>query len=576
MTKPIMNEDKIITLKRFHHRGQWCIGFHYAYSKELYQQLMSLRSSLYTQTHGCVYIPYNTEAYQEFKRLNLPYEVIAPQDNISRTRQSPLESDISAITHSDPMKEGGKLDTDIDIESNQVDSIIWQDNHFHIHLQYAKEEVEYLKTLRGCYWQGQQKMWICKGSLKNLQSLQARYTYWDDPTYRRLEEHATAYSNLPRITLKAVANDLTRLEVVVRNGPDAVKWIKAMPDRSYLSDSKSWLIPRDHERVDELIAQCQAKEYQVTVQYTKSTIEPNTRTRDKTKWVKAILSKVSAEQLTLMRDYAHLFVRKNYSYQTMKAYCASFQRYVNSLSDITKINDQSMSDIEAYLNAIALKKVSHQEINRHISALKYYYEHLGGWSKMRLDLVNRPKSPKTLPYIFSIGEVQNLLSQVTNVKHKCLLLLTYGCGLRSGEVVTLRVTDIMTDRGQIFIRGAKGKKDRVVMLPKNLLPILHIYMSKYRPDGWLFPGQKRSSPYSSSSLRRIFKTAIKKAGLDSRYKLHSLRHSFATHLMESGTQQRLIQKLLGHSSPKTTEIYTHISKGSITEIKSPLDYMNVK
>jgi len=181
-----------------------------------------------------------------------------------------------------------------------------------------------------------------------------------------------------------------------------------------------------------------------------------------------------------------------------------------------------------------------QRLNRHVSAIKFYFEKIGGWSKMRLDQIRRPKS---LPYTFSIEEVKRLLAQVKHPKHRCMLCLAYGCGLRSGEVVHLHVRDIVVERSQIFIRGAKGKKDRVVMMPKRILPMLQIYMKAVRPDHWLFPEQDRTKPYTSSSLRNVFKSALSKAGLDPRHKLYHLRHSFATHLMERGTQQRLIQKL---------------------------------
>jgi site-specific recombinase XerD len=237
--------------------------------------------------------------------------------------------------------------------------------------------------------------------------------------------------------------------------------------------------------------------------------------------------------------------------------------------------DQSRADIEAYLNSMVLKQISNSELNRHISALKFYYEKLGGWSQLRLNQIQRPRQPKNLPYILSIGEVKRLFAEISNIKHRCMLFLTYGCGLRSGEVLALRVSDIMMDRHQIFIRGGKGKKDRVVMLPKSVLPVLMEYLNEVRPDHWLFPGIKREMPYSASSLRNVFKSALHKAGLDRRHKLHNLRHSFATHLMESGTQQRLIQQLLGHSNSKTTEIYTQISRGSATQVESPLDKLDL-
>ena len=536
---------------------------------------MSLSNSKYTRTHRCVYIPYSKEAYQEFKTLNLDYKVIGPQGNTSRTRQSSEQSVISAIKHTDPMNEGGKLGVDIDSDQYQVDTITWQDNHFHIKIPYQKAEVLYLKSLYGSYWQSKQQLWICKGTLPNLKKLQQRYQYWDEATYQKLEVHATALSYQSKVTIKAVVNDLSQVEVVIRYGSHAVDWVKSITGRKYLEDSKSWLIPRDRTLVDELIAKCKSKDYKVYDQVSWEVVQPMAKSRDKTKWIKAVLKGVPADQLQLMQEYAMVFVRENYSYQTMKVYCSSFRRYLYALDDISTVADQSLHQIETYLNQIALKEISTQEMNRHISAIKFYYEKLGGWSRMRLTQVKRLRSAKTLPKIFSIRETERLLNELTNKKHKSMVMLAYGGGLRSGEIVSLRVRDIMPDRGQVFVRGAKGKKDRVVMLSETARPVLAEYLEIHRPDYWLFPGRDRRRHYSKSSLRSLFKNALKRAGVNPSKRIHHLRHSFATHLMEAGTELRLIQMLLGHSSVKTTQIYTHISKANINQVKSPLDNLNL-
>jgi len=230
-----------------------------------------------------------------------------------------------------------------------------------------------------------------------------------------------------------------------------------------------------------------------------------------------------------------------------------------------------LHEIEDYLNGIVLKEVSTSELNRHISAIKFYYEQNEGWSDMRLQLIQRPKKAKRLPKIMSMNQIKKLFSILKNDKHRLMMLLGYGCGLRIGDVLNMQVKNINFDRRQIFIRGGKGQKDRVVMLPESVVPSLVTYISKERPDHWLFRGLKQGRPYSESSLRAIFRRACNATGLSKDHKFHSLRHSFATHLMESGTQQRLIQKLLGHKNAKTTEIYTHVSRELLTNVKSPLD-----
>jgi len=563
-----------VSIKKIYHRNAWHMGLYHKYDREIYQQLKKIKNSSYSKTFGCIYIPYNKEAYAEFKSLGIPYHIIPHQENQSRTRQSPLTSDISAIPHTGPMNEGRKLDADIQ-SGHGLNKITWQDSTFFISIHYSDAEIEFLKSLHGSYWNSKQKRWICKATFKNLSALQQRYHYWDEATLQKLKAHATAYSKRPKVIIKAVPADYTKLEVSISHASTVVEWIKTVPEREYIAESRSWLIPRDKQIVSRMMTLCDEHQYPVHQMFTWEAKMPLAKSRNGEKWLKVVLQGVPPAQLSIIKDYAMVFVREHYSYQTMKQYCGAFRRYLYSISELSAINTQTREDVVAYINTIAAQQVSYQELNRHVSAIKFYYEKIGGWSKMRLDQIKRPKRPKSLPYILSIEEVKRLLAQVKNPKHRCMLFLAYGCGLRSGEVVHLHVRDIMVDRSQIFIRGAKGKKDRVVMMPKRILPMLQIYMKAVRPDHWLFPGQDRTKPYTSSSLRNVFKRALSKAGLDPRHKLHNLRHSFATHLMERGTQQRLIQKLLGHSSSKTTEIYTQISKGSVTQVESPLDNLDL-
>jgi site-specific recombinase XerD len=151
----------------------------------------------------------------------------------------------------------------------------------------------------------------------------------------------------------------------------------------------------------------------------------------------------------------------------------------------------------------------------------------------------------------------------------------YSSGLRVSEVVRLRIKDIDSRRMTIGVKQAKGRKDRITILSNTGLDVLRSYVKKYRPEEWLFPGQDESKHLAERTVQRIFENACKTAKINKDVSVHSLRHSFATHLLEGGTDLRYIQELLGHSSSKTTEIYTHVSTKSIGKIQSPLDRLNI-
>jgi site-specific recombinase XerD len=167
-----------------------------------------------------------------------------------------------------------------------------------------------------------------------------------------------------------------------------------------------------------------------------------------------------------------------------------------------------------------------------------------------------------------------MFNSITNLKHKVILFVGYSAGLRVSEIVNLKISDIYSGSMQIRIEQGKGKKDRMVMLSEKVLVLLRAYYTKYKPVYWLFEGPK-GEQYSVRSVQQILKRAKSLAGIVHKGSVHTLRHSFATHLLEGGTDLRLIQELLGHTSIKTTVIYTHITDTSKAKVKSPLDKLNL-
>ena len=190
------------------------------------------------------------------------------------------------------------------------------------------------------------------------------------------------------------------------------------------------------------------------------------------------------------------------------------------------------------------------------------------------------KEPQNVPVVMSQDEIKRLLAMATSLKLRVMLSLAYGCGLRAGEVVRLRVGDIDNAQNIIRIVQAKGRKDRNVMLPADILGLLRQWW-KERPrhqdrevaatERWLFPGRNAGRPLTTRQFARLFQETVKKAGITKPVSLHSLRHSFATHLLERGVDIRVIQALLGHDKLETTARYTRVATGMISGVDSPLD-----
>lgn len=208
--------------------------------------------------------------------------------------------------------------------------------------------------------------------------------------------------------------------------------------------------------------------------------------------------------------------------------------------------------------------------NVRVSAIRFFFRYVLdlGFDVQRIPYQRRGRK---LPVVLSRKEILALFDAVPNRKYRTILLSLYAAGLRISEALHLRAPHIDSDRMTIRVEQGKGRKDRYVMLSKRLLESLRRYWWEYRPDGWLFPGLNPSQPLSPGTPRRAFHIAREQAGIKKDAVPHSLRHSFATHLLERGVNLRVLQRLLGHRSVRTTEIYTHVARTYLQDTKSPLD-----
>ena len=267
-----------------------------------------------------------------------------------------------------------------------------------------------------------------------------------------------------------------------------------------------------------------------------------------------------------MLRYMHL---KNYSRRTIDSYLSC----ISSLSRYYKRTPEAIStdEVKEYLYyLIQNKKTSVSNINQIISAYKVLITGVleKEWSSIKLP---RPRREKKLPVVFSKQEVSRIIEHTRNIKHRAIIAFAYSSGLRLDEVRQVRLSDIDSSRMQIRVSNGKGNKSRYTILSKQILELLREYWSDYRPKVYLFEGLKKREPISISTLQAIFYQRMKAAGIQKQASFHTLRHSFATHLLEQGVNLRIIQTLLGHTSIKTTTIYTHLQNFDPASVTSPFD-----
>lgn len=277
-------------------------------------------------------------------------------------------------------------------------------------------------------------------------------------------------------------------------------------------------------------------------------------------------------KLPLPDGYRECLIRMRYSDSTRATYEAQMHQFLEYLGP-RSIQDLTKAIIDEYMIYLVDKKgVSVSTQNTAINAIKFYLEQVHKGERT-FYYVDRPMKDKLLPSVLSEEEIQKLFWAAQNIKHRCILFLLYSAGLRISELLNLQWKDVDEYRMVIYIRGGKGRKDRITLLSKLALDYLKHYTALYEPKEWLFEGPG-GGPYSARSVNHFIHRYCHLAGITRHASAHTLRHSFATHLLERGTDLRYIQTLLGHESSRTTERYAHVTKRGFDKLISPLDFLN--
>lgn len=255
---------------------------------------------------------------------------------------------------------------------------------------------------------------------------------------------------------------------------------------------------------------------------------------------------------------------RNFSRKTISTYVYCLKKFL----DFAKEKELNDGTVKEYLQKL-IKEQNPSSVSVALSAIELFYKTI---LKKEVNIPH-PKRNKPLPEVLTIKEVRQLIHATNNPKHKLIIKLLYGCGLRVSELTNLKKQDFDFEEETIFIRLAKGRKDRIVRIPKSMKEEL-LAFEKLNQNEYFFPSN-RHKKISTATIQKIVEKSTTKAGIKKHVRPHTLRHSHATHLLEQGTDLRIIQKLLGHSDIKTTQIYTHISQQTIKKVKSPIDELNL-
>jgi site-specific recombinase XerD len=547
------------------HRNEYRIKVDFPYDQQNVQKLKQIPDAKWSESQSSWHIPYSKPAFEMLQVLFPEVEYI--KKNIP---EPSLVSEI--ITTSDsPTEQATEIKQFVPKTSNYIKhvgvSILIFGRNIAVKIPKNELDTRFILSIRYSRWDKKKWCWIVPNYSRNLDLLK---NYFKERITELVVNETTETAINPNERRIIEKNELLiikskagRLKLIFGYNKELTKVIKTIPYYCWDQQHKHWSIPFAEKFLNEI--KTLGTLHHLTIIYEEEA-------KDESK-----ISRVSRFDIPDYKPCPDVYLLKlkelRYSENTIKTYKLLFEEFINHYHSVeTEDIDESMiTDFLRYL--VIERKVSSSYQNQAINSVKFYYERvLGGQRKIYL--VDRPREEKALPSVLNEKEISELFNCTENIKHKAILMLAYSAGLRLSELTNVKLKDIDSERMQIRIEKAKGNKDRYSVLSPNLLGILRKYFVDYKPKIWLFEGGE-GMQYSKRTIQLVMQDSVKKAGIIKKVSVHSLRHSFATHLLEGGTDLRYIQSLLGHTSSKTTEIYTHITTKGFDQIKSPLDKLNI-
>lgn len=556
-----------IIISKITHKDELRIKIDIPYNTETAIKVRQITDARWSKTLRSWHIPYNKESYQQLKTL---FPDITISSESQKTEQTQATENFSNnLVHQESLQTPSaslSINSFQTIHRKNVTIEVSGRNIF-VKMPKNSTDIQFIRSFHYTRWDDHSFLWVVPHYNDNLELLKdyfghrissfiqhEAFSIKTDNFGKRIIEKDTA------LFIKTSSN---KLRIIFMYNKALSFAIKGIPYYRWDTHNKWWVVPFSESILNSLRKTAEIENLKIIFE------------EEKPQFDKA--SRINSKNLPDYRSCPEGFLLKmkelRYSERTIQTYKSLFEEFINYYhhKDIEQIDEPMIVDFLRYL--VIHRKISLSYQNQSINAIKFYYERvLGGQRKVYL--IDRPRREQGLPVVLSEEEVKSILNVPKNLKHRAILMTIYSAGLRISEAINLKICDIDSQRMQIHVVQAKGKKDRYTLFSYRLLEILRDYVREFQPKIWLFEGAS-GIPYSDRSIQTILKSALLKTNIKKHVTVHTLRHSFATHLLENGTDLRYIQTLLGHESSKTTEIYTHVTTKGFDKIQSPLDRLEL-
>lgn len=565
----------MIQLRKIHHRGNYQIGISFGYNQHLIAKVRRI-GAFWSQTHKCWYVLYNKENYQLILRNFENVEILKDENNERRTEPAEIQHEIVHIAETI-----SEIRPELQVEHKDHDpefasKIVFRGNsgkYWILKVPYKASLTPKLMDIKGVYWNKTQKAFFVLRHVNVKIKVEALLGIGEifPPEYFNLETVVSDPNTF--MELNEYKPDKKWMILGCPPVPYLIEQVKRWEGSRYSKANGAYLLsatPSVLENLQKISEELNIPIHNNLPERYLSKYKAMNRKELKFKNLKESMLQqvpVMAQTYTLaMLDY---MMAQNYSSNTILNYVKSFNLFqrINHYQNPDTLTEMQ---VVSHLAGMTEGGLSPSSLSMLVNALLYYFRTVLKRDSFEITLP-RPRKEHHLPTVLTMEECFRIFRSIDNPKHRLLLLIGYGAGLRRSEIVTLKWADILFDEHKIHIKQAKGNKDRMVMLPYSIVVYLQDYRKLYPSDDWVFTGQYKGEALSTRTVQQVMHDAVAKVGLEKKATVHTLRHSFATHLLESGTDIRYIQQLMGHSSIKTTMIYTHITPKAERKIISPLD-----
>jgi len=565
----------MVQLRKIVHRENYQIGIYFGFDEDLKTKARSIGAQ-WSQTHKCWYMLYNKENYNRIKRTFEGIEIIQDKNNERQPEPALTEQEnvhIAEVTGEIRPDDKAEHKGTVPEIASKIVYLGITGKYWVLKVPYKEELAPKLMDIKGVYWNKSHKAYFVLRHVNVKIKVEALLGVGEifPPEYFNLE---TVVSN--KNTFIALNEYKLDNKWMILSCPPVsylIEKVKRWEGSRYSKANDSYLLsatPAMLENLQKLSEELNIPIHNNLPARYLSKYKAMNRKELKFKNLKESLLlqvPVMAQTYTLaMLDY---MMAQNYSANTIQNYVKSFNLFLR-INYYQNPDTLSEMQVVRHLADMTEKGLSPSSLSMLVNALLYYFRTVLKRDSFEIKLP-RPRKEHHLPTVLTMEECFRIFGFVDNPKHKLLLLIGYGAGLRRSEIVTLKWADILFSEHKIHVKQTKGNKDRIVMLPYSIVSYLHDYRNLFPSNDWVFTGQYKGEALSARTIQQVMKDAVTKAGLEKKATVHTLRHSFATHLLESGTDIRYIQQLLGHSSIKTTMIYTHITPQAERRIISPLD-----